>query len=174
MKKVLLILPLFFLMALSIQAQTSQKIGYVDSQVMLSTLPEAIKAQGELDKIAKAWYAHADTLTATLQSEYADYQKNQSKLSPEKLKDAQQSIVTKEQELNLYKQQKFGQNGDLYKKQEELFAPVKEKIMVGIQEVAKEESMNFIFDKSGDILLLYADSAFDITYKVLDRLKRGK
>jgi len=173
-KKVLLILPLFLLLAVSTFAQAPQKIGYVDSQVMLSTLPEAIKAQGELDKIAKSWYAYADTLTAKLQTEYADYQKNQSKLAPEKLKDAQQSIVTKEQELNLYKQQKFGQNGELYKKQEELFAPVKEKIMKGIQDVAKEESMNFIFDKSGDILLLYADSAFDITYKVLDRLKRGK
>jgi len=173
-KKVLLILPLFLLLAVSAYAQAPQKIGYVDSQVMLSTLPEAIKAQGELDKIAKSWYAYADTLTAKLQTEYADYQKNQSKLAPEKLKDAQQSIVTKEQELNLYKQQKFGQNGELYKKQEELFAPVKEKIMKGIQDVAKEESMNFIFDKSGDILLLYADSAFDITYKVLDRLKRGK
>lgn len=174
MKKVLLILPLFLLLVVSANAQTAQKIGYVDSQVMLSTLPEAIKAQGELDKIAKAWYAHADTLTADLQSEYADYQKNQNKLSADKLKDAQQSIVTKEQELNAYKQTKFGQNGDLYKKQEELFAPVKEKIMTGIQEIAKEESMNFVFDKSGDILLLYADSAFDITYKVLDRLKRGK
>lgn len=156
------------------QTQLQQKIGFVDSQVMLNTLPEAIKAQGDLDKIAKGWYAKADSMTANLQTDYATYQKQQGTMSPEKLKDAQQVIVNKEQELNQYKQAKFAQGGELYKKQEELFAPVKEKIMKGIQEVAKEEAMNFIFDKSGDILLLYADVQFDITYKVLDKLKRGK
>ena len=46
--------------------------------------------------------------------------------------------------------------------------------MKGIQEVAKEEGMNFVFDKAGDVLLLYADAQYDITYKVLDKLKRGK
>jgi outer membrane protein len=95
-------------------------------------------------------------------------------MNPDKLKEAQQNIVNKEQELNQFKQTKFGQGGDLYKKQEELFAPVKEKIMKGIQEVAKEEGMNFVFDKAGDVLLLYADAQYDITYKVLDKLKRGK
>jgi outer membrane protein len=156
------------------QAQTQQKIGYVDSEIMLKTLPEAIKAQGELDKIAKGWYAQADSMTTALQSDYASYQKQQGTMNSDKLKEAQQNIVNKEQELNQFKQTKFGQGGDLYKKQEDLFAPVKEKIMKGIQEVAKEEGMNFVFDKAGDVLLLYADAQYDITYKVLDKLKRGK
>ena len=156
------------------QTQMQQKIGYVDSEIMLKTLPEAIKAQGELDKIAKGWYAQADSMTTALQGDYASYQKQQGTMNPDKLKEAQQNIVNKEQELNQFKQTKFGQGGDLYKKQEDLFAPVKEKIMKGIQEVAKEEGMNFVFDKAGDVLLLYADAQYDITYKVLDKLKRGK
>ena len=176
MKKFLFIVTIIFLSVSAFKAQTQpvQKIGYVDSQVMLSTLPEAIKAQGELDKIAKGWYAKADSMTTALQSEYATYQKQQGTMTPEKLKEAQQNIVGKEQELSQFKQVKFAQGGDLYKKQEELFAPVKEKIMKGIQEVAKEENMNFVFDKAGDVLLLYADTQYDITYKVLDKLKRGK
>jgi len=175
-KRFLIIVGLIIFVASISNAQTlnQQKVGYVDSQVMLSTLPEAIKAQGELDKIAKGWYATADSMTTTLQSEYAAYQKQQGTMSPDKLKDAQQAIVNKEQELNQYKQGKFAQGGELYKKQEELFAPVKEKIIKGIQDVAKEEGMNFVFDKAGDVLLLYADNQFDITYKVLDKLKRGK
>lgn len=173
MKKFLLAAALLIITTGSF-AQLQQKVGYVDSQVMLSALPEAIKAQGELDEIAKKWYAKADTMTAELQSEYAKYQKQQGTMSQDQLQKAQQAIVAKEQELNTYRQQKFGQQGDLYKKQEELFKPVKDRIMRGIQEVAKEESMTFIFDKSGDIVLLYADETFDITYKVLDKLKRGK
>ena len=58
-------------------------------------------------------------------------------------------------------------------KQDEIFTPVKNKIYAAIQQVAKDEAMQFVFDKSGDIILLYADSSFDITFKVLDRLKRG-
>jgi outer membrane protein len=174
--------PIFFIGAILLlsvsmsngQTQMQQKIGYVDSEIMLKTLPEAIKAQGELDKIAKGWYAAADSMTTALQGDYASYQKQQGTMNPDKLKEAQQNIVNKEQELNQFKQTKFGQGGDLYKKQEELFAPVKEKIMKGIQEVAKEEGMNFVFDKAGDVLLLYADAQYDITYKVLDKLKRGK
>jgi len=173
-KKFLLAAALLLIISTGSYAQLQQKVGYVDSQVMLTALPEAIKAQGELDQIAKQWYARADTMTAELQNEYAKYQKQQGTMSQDQLQKAQQAIVAREQELNTFRQQKFGQQGDLYKKQEELFKPVKDKIMRGIQEVAKEESMTFIFDKSGDIVLLYADETFDITYKVLDKLKRGK
>jgi outer membrane protein len=75
----------------------------------------------------------------------------------------------------MFEQEKFGQQeGELYLKNEELFAPVKAQIIEAIQEVAKEEGMNFIFDKTGDVLLLYADENFDMTFKVLDKLKRGK
>ena len=59
------------------------------------------------------------------------------------------------------------------KKQEEIFNPVKDKIYKAIEEVAKKEGMQFVFDKSGDIILLYADPQYDITYKVLDKLKTG-
>jgi outer membrane protein len=86
----------------------------------------------------------------------------------------QQKIVKMEQEIMEFRKAKFTQGtGEIYKKQEALFAPIKAKIYAAIEKVSKEESMQFVFDKSGDIILLYADSAFDITFKVLDRLKRG-
>lgn len=174
MKRILTIVPVLLIFGSTVFAQMQQKIGYVDSQVMIQTLPEAIKAQGELDNLSKKFSAQADSMTQVLQQEYNQYQKQQNTMNADKQREAQKSLVEKEQALNVFKQQKFGQNGDIYKKQEELFAPIKEKIMKGIQAVAKEEAMTFIFDKSGDIILLYADTAFDITYKVLDKLKRGK
>lgn len=174
MKRILTIVPVLLIFGSTVFAQMQQKIGYVDSQVMIQTLPEAIKAQGELDNLSKKFSAQADSMTQVLQQEYNQYQKQQNTMNADKQREAQKSLVEKEQALNVFKQQKFGQNGDIYKKQEELFAPIKEKIMKGIQAVAKEEGMTFIFDKSGDIILLYADTAFDITYKVLDKLKRGK
>jgi outer membrane protein len=79
-----------------------------------------------------------------------------------------------EQDIMDFRKTKFTQGtGEIFKKQEELFAPIKTKIYAAIEKVSKEENMQFVFDKSGDIILLYADASFDITYKVLDRLKRG-
>jgi len=95
-------------------------------------------------------------------------------ISEAKKLEIQKDLVAKEQAIIDFRRLKFGQGtGEIYLKQEEIFNPGKTKIYKAIEIVAKEEGMQFVFDKSGDIMLLYADTAFDITYKVLDRLKRG-
>ena len=153
----------------------NQKVGYVDSQVILSQYAPAIKAQSDLDAIAAGFSKVRDSLVQAFQTAYADYDKQKGMMTPDKQRETQQYLVTKQQEIQMYEQQKFGQqDGELYKKNEELFAPVKAQIIEAIHQVAKEEGMNFIFDKTGDVLLLYADENFDMTFKVLDKLKRGK
>jgi outer membrane protein len=96
-------------------------------------------------------------------------------MKEDKKKQVEQTIVAKQQEIEAFKRQKFAQGqGDIYKENEKIFAPIKEKIYKAISEVAKKEGMQFVFDKTGDVILLYADSSFDVTYQVLDLLKRGK
>jgi len=158
-----------------LSAQTSQKIGYVDSQIILTQLPEAIKAQGDLDAITNLWSSQLDSMTLAYQQKLADYQKQSATMNEEQKVAKQQEIVDMENKIMKFRSEKFGQqNGEIYKKQEEIFEPIKQKIYAAIDQVAKDEGMRFIFDKSGDIVLLYADSAFDVTFKVLDKLKRGK
>jgi outer membrane protein len=155
-------------------AQTAQKLGYVDSQTILTQLPESIKAQGDLDALTNKWTAQLDSMTQAYQSNLANYQKQANTMPDDKKLTAQQNLIAQEQSLIDFRRQKFAQGtGEIYKKQEELFNPVKEKIYKAIEEVAKREGMQFVFDKSGDIILLYADASFDITYQVLDKLKRG-
>ena len=113
-------------------------------------------------------------MTQVYQQSIADYQKQSETMPEAKKTEAQQKIVKMEQDIMDFRRAKFTQGtGEIYKKQEELFNPVKTKIYAAIQKVAKEENMQFVFDKSGDVILLYADSAFDVTFKVLDNLKRG-
>lgn len=155
-------------------AQTAQKLGYVDSQTILTQLPESIKAQGDLDALTNKWTAQLDSMTQSYQGALANYQKQANTMPDDKKLAAQQNLIAQEQSLIDFRRQKFGQGtGEIYKKQEELFNPVKEKIYKAIGDVAKREAMQFVFDKSGDIVLLYADAAFDITYQVLDLLRRG-
>ncbi len=153
----------------------AQKIGYVDSQIILTQLPEAIKAQGDLDALTNLWSNQIDSMKLSLQNQYTDYQKQVATMTEDQKQLKQQEILNLEQQIYTFQNQKFGQpNGEIYQKQEEIFEPVKQRIYAAIEQVAQDEGMQFVFDKSGDIILLYADSAFDITFKVLDKLKRGK
>ena len=175
MKKYLFILAAFLLGSTFMFAQQAPlKIGYVDSQVILNQLPAAIKAQGDLDALTNKWSAHLDSLTSNYQKDLAQYQNQANTMSQAKKVAAQKKLVAQEQTIINFRKEKFAQGtGEIYKKQDQIFSPVKNKIYKAIADVAKKENMKFVFDKSGDVLLLYADSQFDITYKVLDRLKTG-
>jgi len=70
-----------------------------------------------------------------------------------------------------FRNQYFGQNGELFKKQNELMKPVQDRIFKAVQEVAKEEGYDYVFDKSGDILLMYANEKYDLTQKIFIKLK---
>ncbi|HOI30658.1 MAG TPA: OmpH family outer membrane protein [Melioribacteraceae bacterium] len=177
MKKTIFVLLL--ISAVSVFAQTQQpvnlKVGYVDSEIIMTQFSEAIKAKSDLEGFVAKWRKEADSMGTVLQNAYADYQKQASTMKPEQQREAQTKIVEKEQELQKYRDQKFGQpNGEYFVRQESLLAPVKEKIFKAIDEIAKEENMHYVLDKAGEVVVLYADSQFDITFKVLDRLKRGK
>jgi len=170
----LVIVAILFISSTSIFSQ-GEKIGYVDSQIILTQYPAAIKAQGDLDALTNLWSAQIDSMTLEYQQTLSNYQQQASVMTEEQQLAAQQTIVGMEQRVVEFRRIKFSQpDGEIFQKQENIFAPVKTSIYDAIQKVAKEEGMKFIFDKSGDILLLYADSSFDVTFKVLDQLKRGK
>jgi len=174
MKTVKLVL-FVLLAAIAVNAQ-SLKIGYIDSEVILSQYPPAIKAQSDLDALVAKWRSQLDSMMADYQQELATVQKQFQNMPPEKQQEIQQKMAQKEMQINQFQQQKFGQpNGEIYQKNQEILEPIKQKIREAIKEVAKQEKMAFVFDSNQSIpVLLYGDEKYDITFKVLDYLKRGK
>ena len=175
MKKALLFFSLAILLVGTVNAQ-SQKIGFVNSQVIFAQLPEAIKVQSDLDALIQKWQKSLDSMTTSLQAAYADYQQKESTMAAAKQQEVQQELVGKQQRLERFRQEKFSQpNGEAFVKQEEMLEPIRTKVIKAIDDIAAQEKMNFVFDKSESIPLLpHADDEFDITFKVLDKLKRGK
>jgi len=171
-KNVLFTLILFSSISLFGQAQ---KIGFVDSQVILSQYAPAIKAQSDLDALAAKWTASRDSMVQALQADYGNYEQQKAMMTPDKQRETEQeqTLVRNQQQIQAFEQQKFAQpNGELFQKNEEMLKPIKEKVIATIEEIAKEEGMKFMFDKTGDVLLLYADVEYDMTFKVLDRLRK--
>jgi len=175
-KRLILFALIVFSTTLVAQTQTAPlKIGYVDSEVILAQFPEAIKAKSDLEGMVSKWRKDLDSMKVDIQKISEDYQKQAKTMKPEDVQKAEAKYSEKVQKAQLYQDQKFNQpNGEYFVKQEQLMKPVKEKIFKAIDEVSKEENMQFVFDKAGEVVLLKADPQFDITYKVLDLLKRGK
>lgn len=181
MKKLITLSLILFSAMIFAQQQTNQpvsiKIGYVDSEVILAQFPEAIKAKSDLEGMVAKWRKDLDSMQTDLQKLYADYQKQSqdTKVKQDDIQKLQKNIVEKEQKAQQFQQSKFSQpNGEYFLKQDQLMKPIKEKIFKAIDEISKEENMQFVFDKAGDVVLLKADPQYDITFKVLDLLKRGK
>ncbi len=166
----------------SLNAQVN--VGFVDSEVIIKQLPEAQQVQKELEALQKLYL---DTITAKenelkekAEAFQTKYQQAQSDIQngvitsqeqidaiQNELEVMQNELRTLDEGLTVYRQKI---QNDLIKKQGELFEPVKDKITRTIESVAKEMKINFVFDKA-DGTLLYGDKKFDITFKVLDKLK---
>ena len=147
------------------------KIGYVDSQTIMKRLPEAQDAQKLLDGFVAQWQGEITKLQNDWQRKYEDYEKRKLIMSDQTRAEAERELVQLEQKVTDYRNQKFGPNGEMFAKQNELLKPVQDRIFKVIQEVALEENYDYVLDKSGEILLLYANDKFDLTAQVLQRLQ---
>lgn len=148
-----------------------QKIGWVDTQEIMSKLPEAVEAQQKLDALVSKWEGDINKLQSQLQLETNDYQKRRLILPEQARIQEEQKLSDLQKQIMDLRNQRFGQNGDLYKQQKAIMQPVQEKILNAIDEVAKEGHYDYILDKSGQILMMYANDKYDVTQEVLDKLQ---
>ena len=147
------------------------KIGYVDSKTIMSKLPDAQDANRKLDALIREWKAQIQKMEAEKQAKEADFDKRKLIMTEQTRKDLQEEIDKLGQNIDNYRDSKFGAKGELFQKQEELMKPVQNKIFTAIQEVAKEKDLDFVFDRGADVLLLYAKDKYDITPLVMDKLQ---
>ncbi len=155
------------------QAQ-APKIGYVNSSKILQEYPEAIDANRKLDAMGKQWQSELENMSKELQAKYEAFQKKEALLNETEKRSQREDLIALEQRGIQFRQQRFGNDGDLAIATDSLLTPIKQKVIRVIERVAKEEKLQFIFDRNDQILvLLYGDSKFDYTNLVIDRLKRG-
>ena len=153
----------------------SAKVAYVNSETILRELPEAQTAQAELQTVVNGWQADLEKMGKDLQDKVDDYQKKQAMLDPTVKAAKEKELQDMQQKAREFQAQKFdSREGEAVKLREKKLAPIQEKVLKAIETVAKEDGFNYVFDKAGTVTnVLYADAKFDLTYKVLDRLKRG-
>jgi outer membrane protein len=158
MKKITLILGMVLATAFA-QAQT--KFCFVDSEYILKHIPEYKSAQTQLDEVAAEWQKEVDAKYAEIEKMYKSYQAEQVLLSDEMRTKREQEIIDKEKAVKDFQKQKFGFQGDLFKRREELIKPIQDRVFTAINKYAEQNNYGVIMDKSGDATMLYTSSKLD-------------
>jgi len=162
----------FFLIIAGLSVARGQgKIGHINSEAIMQALPEAQDAQRSLDGLVAQWEAELSKLEGDWKKKFDEYDKKKLILTDQARADAEKELRAMDQSIADFRNKKFGPNGELFQKQEEVMKPVQNKLFQVLQDLAKEEGYDYILDRSGDILLLYANEERDLTQTVLARMQ---
>jgi len=152
---------------------SAQKVAVVDINLILESLDDYKSAQTEVDKIAARWRQEIEQEFDKVKGMYNKYQAEQVLMSEEMRQQQEQEILTKEKDIREMQKAKFGPEGELFKKRQELIRPVQDKVYGLIESYANERGYDFIFDKSSSSGIIFANPQFDKTEDLIQRLSRN-
>lgn len=159
-----------FLISLCATSAQAQRFGYIDSEFILQKMPAYSNAQAEAEKLAQAWQKEIEGMRAELEKLQKSYQAEEILLTPDMKVKRQEEINRKDAELREFQRKMFGFEGALFKRRQELIRPVQDELFEAIEKVVRKRGLNFMFDKSGDVVMLYTDPRHDYTEFVLEEL----
>jgi outer membrane protein len=148
----------------------AQRYCVIDSKYILDNLPEYKQAQAKLEEASTAWQKEIDAKLQDVDRMYKAYQAEQVMLSDEMKKKREDEIVKKEKDAKELQKKRFGYEGDLFKKRQELVKPVQDKVYNAVQKLASSKSYDIIYDKSADLSVFYSDPKIDKSDDILKDL----
>ena len=146
----------------------SQKFAYVDTDYILSKLPEYNQAQEKIDNYSKQWQEEIENNMTKIEKMYKSYQSEQILLTDQMKKSREDLIFTEEKKVQDLQIKYFGPEGMLFNKRKELIKPIQDKIYDAIQQIAANNKYAVIFDSSSDLIMLYSNNNLDKSDKVLE------
>ncbi len=163
------ILSTFFVCAILFTTY-AQRYAVIDSKYILEKLPDYKNAQQKLDQFSEQWQQEIDAKSAQLDKMYKDFDAEQVMLSDELKKKREDELFNREKELRDLQKKRYGYEGDIFKKRQELIKPIQDKVYNAVQRLAVSKLYDFILDKSEGITVIFADPKLDRSDDVLKEL----
>jgi outer membrane protein len=167
MKKLLLLAVISLTVA---AAANSQKYAIIDTKFILDRMPEYKTAQKQLDDIAATWQKEIDGMQQDLDKMYRDFEAEQVMLSDDLKKKREDQLFVKEKALRDLQRARFGFEGELFRRRQDLIKPVQDKVYNAVQKLAVQRGYDFILDKSEGITVIFADPKLEKSEDVLREL----
>jgi outer membrane protein len=170
MKKIVVV---FILLLSSFVSVFAQKFGYIDSDYIMGKMPAFAKAQQELNKSSEKWQKELEVMKQQVDELRKKFQAEEVLLTEEMKKERLDTLASREKAMREFQKKIFGFEGMLFLKKQELIKPVQDKVFEAVEKVAKAKQLQIVFDKSGDLVMIYTNPIHDYSDFVLDELGLG-
>jgi len=167
MKKIWFVVCTMFVFAIG---ATAQRYAIVDTKYILDKIPDYQEAQKKLDEFSIQWQKEIDTKQSELDKMYKNFEAEQVLLSDDLKKKREDELFVREKELRDLQRKRFGFEGDLFKRRQDLVKPIQDRVYNAIQKIAVNRQYDFILDKSEGITIIFADPKLDRSEDVLREL----
>ncbi len=173
MKAKVLIL-LLGIITLSVQAQRSVRLGYIDMEYILQNVDEYQEANKQLEAKVQRWKTEIETQKGSIEQMKKDLSAEKILLTQELIEEREEDIKAMEESMIEYQQDRFGPQGDLVMQKRMLIQPIQDQVFNAVQDIAQKRRYDFVFDKSADVVMLYSDKRHDISDLILRTINRTR
>ncbi len=149
------------------------KIGYIDSNEIMTKFEEVRQVQVSLEKEQRKLQSEMEGLIQQLDSLRQEYERQRLLMSDNRRQEKEQELARSEQRIQKFQMDKFGPEGEIYRKQNELLKPVLAKIDEAIQAVGKRQQYDYIMDAVGGAIV-YALDSNNLTEDVIEELRKSQ
>jgi len=149
----------------------AQKIASVDMEKILASITEYQDAQAQLDQLAAKWSQDIGQQQDVIKGMYNKYQAEQVLMSEDEKVRREDEIIAKEKSVQTMQRERFGPEGALFQRRQELVKPIQDAIYEAIEQYATTRGYDYIFDRAGNAGIIFANDTYDKTEDILRALK---
>lgn len=170
MRKLPQYIAVFVILCTSNVIAQNQKIGFFESDFILSNIPEYAGIEQRLQLLSDTWQQEIEEMEAEITALEEDYQAKEILYTEEIRAEKKREIEQKKSARDAFLNEKFGPEGDYFKSQDELLEPIMRQIFTAVSEVARKQGFDFVFDRTGDIYMVYARNEWNLNESILIEL----
>lgn len=169
-KRLLFNLLIILLLGVGSDAFAQQKIGYIDSEFILSKIPEYSNISERLNVISQQWKKELQEMQTEMEELQKEYDSKSILFTEEVKTQKKKEIESRKQKIEQYKNAKYGPTGEYFKRQQEFIEPLQQRLLEAVNKIAERDKYDFIFDRTGDYVFLYTKAQWNLSEDVLFEL----
>ena len=166
MNRVLSIFLILFLTGASLVAQ-DQKIGFIDSDLIMENMPEYSGIEQRLNLLSEGWEDEIRELESEIEELEQEFEAREILFTDEMKEQRQNEISNLKLQRDQFVQDKFGPEGEYFTVQQELLAPVQRQIFDAVTAVAERQNFDYVFDRAQETRFLYTKPDWNLTEDVM-------
>ncbi|MCC5941616.1 MAG: OmpH family outer membrane protein [Balneolaceae bacterium] len=145
----------------------NQKIGFIDSDIILQNMPEYSGIEQRLSLLSDGWRQEINELESELDELERDFDAREILFTDEIREQRLNEISQKRNELDRLIETRFGPQGDYFTRQKELLEPIQRLIFDALTRVANREDFDFVFDRANETRFLFTRQQWNLTDEVM-------